>query len=118
VLVPSLTKDQVERGQVLAVPGSIAVAKAFRAEVYLLSAEEGGRQGPIFTGYRPQIYVRTTDITGTVALEGATSAQPGGIATITVRLAREVALEPRTRFAIREGGRTVGAGFVTEVLPE
>ena len=110
-------RDEVERGQVLAAPKSITPHKKFKAEVYVLSKEEGGRHTPFFTGYRPQFYFRTTDITGIIALEeGVEMVMPGDNATFNVELIHPIAMEKGLRFAIREGGRTVGAGVVTEIV--
>jgi len=107
----------VERGQVLAKPGSITPHKKFKAEVYVLTKEEGGRHTPFFTGYRPQFYFRTTDITGVVSLaEGVEMVMPGDNATFGVELIAPIAMEKGLRFAIREGGRTVGAGVVSEIV--
>ena len=110
-------RDEVERGQVLAAPKTITPHKKFKAEVYVLSKEEGGRHTPFFTGYRPQFYFRTTDITGVIALEeGVEMVMPGDNATFNVELIHAIAMEKGLRFAIREGGRTVGAGVVTEIV--
>ena len=110
-------RDEVERGQVLAAPKTITPHKKFKAEVYVLSKEEGGRHTPFFTGYRPQFYFRTTDITGVIALEkGVEMVMPGDNATFNVELIHPIAMEKGLRFAIREGGRTVGAGVVTEIV--
>jgi elongation factor Tu len=117
VLLRGTDKEEVERGQVLAKPGSITPHTKFRAEVYVLSKEEGGRHTPFFNGYRPQFYIRTTDVTGTLRLpEGVEMVIPGDNTTVTVELIQPVALEKGARFAIREGGRTVGAGTITEIL--
>jgi elongation factor Tu len=117
VLLRGTDKEEVERGQVLAKPGSITPHTKFRAEVYVLSKEEGGRHTPFFNGYRPQFYIRTTDVTGTLRLpEGVEMVMPGDNTTVTVELIQPVALEKGARFAIREGGRTVGAGTITEIL--
>jgi len=110
-------KDEVERGQVLAKPGSITPHTKFKGEVYVLSKEEGGRHTPFFSGYRPQFYFRTTDVTGVVKLpEGVQMVMPGDNVSLEVELITPVAMEKGLRFAIREGGRTVGAGTVTEIL--
>ena len=110
-------KDDVERGQVLAKPGTIKPHTKFKGEVYILSKEEGGRHTPFFNGYRPQFYIRTTDVTGTLKLpEGVEMVMPGDNTTITGELMTPVALEKGARFAIREGGRTVGAGTITEII--
>ncbi|MEL7641865.1 MAG: elongation factor Tu, partial [Solidesulfovibrio sp.] len=109
--------DEVERGQVLAKPGSITPHRKFKAEVYVLNKEEGGRHTPFFSGYRPQFYFRTTDITGVVTLaEGVEMVMPGDNATFNVELIAPIAMEKGLRFAIREGGRTVGAGVVSEIV--
>ncbi|HFB6442451.1 TPA: elongation factor Tu, partial [Neisseria gonorrhoeae] len=107
----------VERGQVLAKPGTITPHTKFKAEVYVLSKEEGGRHTPFFANYRPQFYFRTTDVTGAVTLEkGVEMVMPGENVTITVELIAPIAMEEGLRFAIREGGRTVGAGVVSSVI--
>jgi elongation factor Tu len=118
VLLRGITKDEVERGQVLAKPGTITPHKKFKAQVYVLSKEEGGRHTPFFLGYRPQFYIRTADITGTVIglPEGQEMVMPGDNVELTVELMVPVAMEEQMRFAIREGGRTVGAGVVTKIL--
>ena len=119
VLLRGIGKDEVKRGQVLAQPGSIKPYRKFKAEVYVLTKEEGGRHTPFFTGYRPQFYFRTTDVTGTIVLpEGVEMVMPGDNVNMDVELIYPVALEPGLRFAVREGGRTVGAGVVTEVLED
>ena len=116
-LLRGTKRDEVERGQVLAAPKSITPHKKFKAEVYVLSKEEGGRHTPFFTGYRPQFYFRTTDITGIIALEeGVEMVMPGDNATFNVELIHPIAMEKGLRFAIREGGRAVGAGVVTEIV--
>ena len=116
-LLRGIEKDNVERGQVLAAAGSITPHTRFEAEVYVLSRDEGGRHTPFFPGYRPQFYVRTTDVTGAIALpEGVEMVMPGDNITMTIQLIAPVALEEGVRFAIREGGRTVGAGVVTKIL--
>jgi elongation factor Tu len=116
-LLRGIDKDQVERGQVLVKPGSIKTHTKFEGEVYVLKKEEGGRHKPFFTKYRPQFYMRTTDVTGTVELpEAVKMVMPGDNVTITVELISPVALEEQQRFAIREGGKTVGAGVVTKIL--
>jgi elongation factor Tu len=116
-LLRGIEKDQIERGQVLAKPGTITPHKKFNGEVYVLKKEEGGRHTPFFTNYRPQFYVRTTDVTGTVELpEGVKMVMPGDNIQMTVTLHTPVALEEQMRFAIREGGKTVGAGVVTKIL--
>jgi elongation factor Tu len=116
VLLRGIKREEVERGQVLAKPGSITPHRKFKAEVYILTKEEGGRHTPFFNGYRPQFYFRTTDVTGVVALaEGVEMVMPGDNVTFQVELITPIALEKELRFAIREGGRTVGAGVVTEI---
>jgi len=116
-LLRGVDKDGVERGQVLAKPGSIHPHRKFEGEVYVLKKEEGGRHTPFFTNYRPQFYIRTTDVTGSVNLpEGVKMVLPGDNITMTVELITTVALEEQMRFAIREGGKTVGAGVVTKIL--
>ncbi len=117
VLLRGMKKEDVHRGQVLAAPGSITPHTEFEAEVYVLSKEEGGRHTPFFSGYKPQFYVRTTDVTGEVTLpEGVEMVMPGDNATFKVKLVAPVAMEEQMRFAIREGGRTVGAGVVTKII--
>jgi elongation factor Tu len=117
VLLRGIGKDEVERGMVLAKPGSITPHTKFEAEVYALTKEEGGRHKPFFDGYRPQFYIRTTDVTGTIHLpEGVEMVMPGDNVKLTVELIAPIALEEGTRFAIREGGRTVGAGVVTKII--
>jgi elongation factor Tu len=116
VLLRGIGKDEVERGQVLAAPGSITPHKKFKAEVYVLKKEEGGRHTPFFPGYRPQFYLRTTDVTGSIKLpEGVEMVMPGDNVNMDVELIAPVAMEEKVRFAIREGGRTVGAGVVTKI---
>ena len=116
-LLRGVDRKEVERGQVLAKPGSITPHKKMRATVYALTREEGGRHSPFFTGYRPQFYFRTTDITGTVTLpEGKEMVMPGDTTDVTIELINTIAVEQGVRFAIREGGRTVGAGTVTEIV--
>ncbi|MDE2483245.1 MAG: elongation factor Tu, partial [bacterium] len=116
VLLRGIDRNDIERGQVLAKPGSIKPHKKFTAEVYVLSKEEGGRHTPFFANYRPQFYFRTTDVTGTIQLpEGVEMVMPGDNIKMEVELITPVACEPGLRFAIREGGRTVGAGVVTAV---
>jgi elongation factor Tu len=117
VLLRGTKKEEVERGQVLAQPGSITPHTKFEAEIYVLTKEEGGRHTPFFSGYRPQFYVRTTDVTGTITLpEGVEMVMPGDNVKINVELIAPIALEEGTRFAIREGGRTVGAGVVSKII--
>ncbi len=116
-LLRGIEKEQIERGQVLAKPGTITPHKKFNGEVYVLKKEEGGRHTPFFSNYRPQFYMRTTDVTGTVELpEGVKMVMPGDNIQMTVTLHTPVALEEQMRFAIREGGKTVGAGVVTKIL--
>jgi elongation factor Tu len=116
ILVRGLKKEDITRGQVLAKPGSVVPHTDFEAEVYILKKEEGGRHTPFFTGYKPQFYIRTTDVTGEVTLkEGVEMVMPGDTVTFKVKLVAPVALEEKQRFAIREGGKTVGAGVVTKI---
>jgi len=118
-LLRGTKREEVERGQVLAKPGSITPHKLFKAEVYVLKKEEGGRHTPFFTNYRPQFYFRTTDVTGTVKLpEGTEMVMPGDNINIDVELHVPIAAEEGLRFAIREGGRTVGAGVITKIIEE
>jgi len=117
VLLRGIKRDEVERGQVVAKPGSITPHTKFKAEVYVLKKEEGGRHTPFFPGYRPQFYFRTTDVTGVMTLpEGVEMVMPGDNIATEVHLITPVALEKELRFAIREGGRTVGAGVITEII--
>jgi elongation factor Tu len=117
ILLRGIDKDDVERGQVLAKPGSITPHTNFEAQVYILSKEEGGRHTPFFNGYRPQFYFRTTDVTGSAALpEGVEMVMPGDNVEMVVELIAPIAMEDGLRFAIREGGRTVGAGRVTKII--
>jgi elongation factor Tu len=117
VLLRGTKRDDVERGQVLAKPGSITPHTRFKAEAYILTKDEGGRHTPFFSNYRPQFYFRTTDITGTVELpEGTEMVMPGDNITMTVNLIAPIAMDDGLRFAIREGGRTVGAGVVAEII--
>ena len=117
LLLRGIEKDDGERGQVLAKPGTITPHAEFEAEIYVLSKEEGGRHTPFFKGYRPQFYIRTTDVTGEVILpEGVEMAMPGDSAKITAKLITPVAMEEGLRFAIREGGKTVGAGAITKII--
>jgi elongation factor Tu len=117
LLLRGTERKDVERGQVVARPGSITPHTRFKGEVYVLSKEEGGRHTPFFTGYRPQFYFRTTDVTGTATLpDGVEMVMPGDNVTIEVRLITPIAMDRGLRFAIREGGRTVGAGTVTDIL--
>jgi elongation factor Tu len=117
VLLRGTKKDEVERGQVLAKPGSITPHTKFKGEVYVLTKEEGGRHTPFFNGYRPQFYFRTTDVTGVAKLpEGTEMVMPGDNVNLEVELIAPIAMEKGVRFAIREGGRTVGAGTVTDIV--
>ena len=117
VLLRGIKKEDVERGQVLCKPKTITPHTKFRCEVYILSKEEGGRHTPFFSGYRPQFYVRTTDVTGSCTLpEGTEMVMPGDNVEMTVELVAPIALDKGTKFAIREGGRTVGAGVVAEII--
>ncbi|MBD3363168.1 elongation factor Tu [Candidatus Dojkabacteria bacterium] len=117
LLIRGIKRNEIERGQVLAKPGSIEPHMKFEAEVYILTKEEGGRHTAFLTGYRPQFYIRTTDVTGTVSLkEGTEMVMPGDNAELLIELVQPVAVEEKMRFAIREGGRTVGAGIVTKIL--
>jgi len=117
ILLRGLKKEDVERGQVLAKPGSVTPHTEFEAEVYVLSKEEGGRHTPFFKGYKPQFYIRTTDVTGEVTLpEGTEMVMPGDTVNVTITLIAPVGLEEKFRFAIREGGKTVGAGVVTKII--
>ena len=117
LLLRGTKKDEVERGQVIAKPGSITPHTKFKGEVYILNKEEGGRHTPFFSGYRPQFYLRTTDVTGVAKLpEGVEMVMPGDNVTLSVELVTPIALEKELRFAIREGGKTVGAGVVTEII--
>ena len=117
VLLRGIEKNDVERGQILCKPGSVTPHKKFMGEVYVLKKEEGGRHTPFFTNYRPQFYIRTTDVTGSVNLpEGVKMVMPGDNITMEITLITSVALEEQMRFAIREGGKTVGAGVVTKII--
>jgi elongation factor Tu len=117
ILLRGLKKEDVHRGQVISKPGSVTPHTEFEAEVYILKKEEGGRHTPFFTGYKPQFYIRTTDVTGEVTLkEGVEMVMPGDTATFKVKLVAPVALEQNQKFAIREGGKTVGAGVVTKIV--
>ncbi|MBI2190000.1 MAG: elongation factor Tu, partial [Candidatus Levybacteria bacterium] len=117
LLLRGVEKTDVERGQVIAKPGSITPHTEFEAEVYVLTKEEGGRHTPFFTGYRPQFYIRTTDVTGNVTLpQGVEMVMPGDSTKMTAKLIVPVALEEGLRFAIREGGRTVGAGAISKII--
>jgi elongation factor Tu len=116
-LLRGTKREEVERGQVLAKPGSITPHTHFKAEVYVLSKEEGGRHTPFFNGYRPQFYFRTTDVTGNIKLpEGQEMVMPGDNTNMEIELIQPIAMDQGLRFAIREGGRTVGAGVVTEIV--
>ncbi len=116
MLLRGIQRDDIERGQVLAKPGSITPHTKFKAEVYVLTKEEGGRHTPFFNNYRPQFYFRTTDVTGTITLpEDTEMVMPGDNVTIDVDLIHPIAVENGTTFSIREGGRTVGSGIVTEI---
>jgi elongation factor Tu len=117
LLLRGTKREEVERGQVVAAPGSITPHTKFKAEVYILSKDEGGRHTPFFSGYRPQFYFRTTDVTGILTLpEGVEMVMPGDNITITAELITPIAMEKELRFAVREGGRTVGAGVVSEII--
>ena len=117
ILLRGVDKDEVERGQVLAKPGSVTPHTKFKGEVYVLKKEEGGRHTPFFAGYKPQFYFRTTDVTGGIKLpEGVEMVMPGDNATFEVDLIVPIAMEEGLRFAVREGGHTVGAGVVTKIL--
>jgi elongation factor Tu len=117
ILLRGLKKEDVERGQVLCKPGSITPHTEFEGEVYVLTKEEGGRHTPFFTGYKPQLYIGTSDITGEVTLpEGTEMVMPGDTANLKVKLIVPIALEEKGKFAIREGGRTVGSGIVTKII--
>ena len=117
LLLRGVKKDQVERGQVIAKPGFITPHSVFKTEVYILSKEEGGRHTPFFANYRPQFYFRTTDVTGTIALpKDRDMVLPGDSISFTVKLISPIAMDKGLKFAIREGGKTVGAGIVTEII--
>jgi elongation factor Tu len=117
ILLRGIEKTDVERGQVIAKPGSIKPYSKFKAQIYALKKDEGGRHTPFFNGYRPQFYFRTTDVTGSVNLkEGVEMITPGDNAEISVELISPIAIEQGSKFSIREGGRTVGAGSVTEII--
>ena len=116
LLLRGIKKEDIERGQVLAKPGTVTPHKKFKAEIYVLSKDEGGRHSPFFNGYRPQFYFRTTDVTGVVTLAaGREMVMPGDNVEISVDLISPIAMEKDQRFAIREGGRTVGSGIVTAI---
>jgi elongation factor Tu len=117
LLLRGIDKEWLQRGMVVAKPGSITPHTKFKGEVYVLKKDEGGRHTPFFKGYRPQFYFRTTDVTGVIELpEGVDMVMPGDNITMTIELITPIAIEKELRFAIREGGRTVGAGVVTEIL--
>jgi len=117
ILLRGVEKNQVERGQVIAAPGSIKPHRKFKGQVYILKKEEGGRHTPFFNGYRPQFYFRTTDVTGILKLPAGTEmVMPGDNIAIEVELITPIAMDPQLRFAIREGGHTVGSGVVTEII--
>ncbi len=117
LLLRGVEKDDIERGMVIAKPGSITPHTKFKAEIYVLKKEEGGRHTPFFKGYRPQFYFRTTDVTGSIILpEGTEMVMPGDNVNLDVELITPIAMEKELRFAIREGGHTVGAGVVTEIV--
>jgi elongation factor Tu len=117
VLLRGTKRDEVERGQVVAAPSSITPHTRFKAEAYILTKEEGGRHTPFFNGYRPQFYFRTTDVTGVVTLpEGVEMVMPGDNVTMEINLITPIAMEKELRFAIREGGRTVGAGVISDII--
>jgi elongation factor Tu len=116
-LLRGIKREEIERGQVLAKPGSITPHTKFKAEAYILTKEEGGRHTPFFNGYRPQFYFRTTDVTGVTTLpEGTEMVMPGDNVSMEVNLITPIAMDEGLRFAIREGGRTVGAGLVTQII--
>ena len=117
VLLRGIAREEVERGQVLAKPGSVTPHTKFKAQVYVLSKEEGGRHTPFFSNYRPQFYFRTTDVTGVIELpEGVEMVMPGDNVEMTVELIAPIAIENGTKFSIREGGRTVGSGNISEII--
>jgi elongation factor Tu len=117
VLLRGIAREEVERGQVLAKPGSVTPHTKFKAQVYVLSKEEGGRHTPFFSNYRPQFYFRTTDVTGTITLpDGVEMVMPGDNVEMTVELIAPIAIENGTKFSIREGGRTVGSGNISEII--
>jgi len=116
LLLRGVKKEEIERGMVLAQPKSVTPHTKFKAQVYALTKEEGGRHTPFMTGYRPQFYFRTTDVTGTAALVGAEMCMPGDNVEIEVELITPIAMDEHQRFAVREGGRTVGAGRVTQII--
>ena len=117
VLLRGISREEVERGQVLAKPGSVTPHTKFKAQVYVLSKDEGGRHTPFFSNYRPQFYFRTTDVTGVIELpEGVEMVMPGDNVEMTVELIAPIAIENGTKFSIREGGRTVGSGNISEII--
>ena len=117
VLIRGIERDEIERGQVLAEPGTITPHTEAKAQVYVLSKDEGGRHTPFFTGYKPQFYIRTTDVTGEIKLpEGVEMVMPGDNIEMDMTLLAPVAMDEQLRFAVREGGRTVGSGVVTKVV--
>ena len=117
VLLRGVNRDEIQRGQVLAKPGSVKPHKKFKSQVYVLSKDEGGRHTPFFGNYRPQFYFRTTDITGVIELaEGVEMVMPGDNVELTVELINPIAIEKGTKFSIREGGRTVGSGNISEII--
>src|SRR5213079_124439 len=116
VLLRGIERTDLERGQVIAKPNSITPHTKFEAEMYCLSKEEGGRHTPFFSGYRPQFYFRTTDVTGTANLVGAEMCMPGDNVKVSIELHKPIAMDDGVRFAIREGGRTVGSGVVTKIV--
>ena len=117
VLIRGIERDEIERGQVLAEPGTITPHTEAKAQVYVLSKDEGGRHTPFFTGYKPQFYIRTTDVTGEIKLpEGVEMVMPGDNIEMDMSLLAPVAMDEQLRFAVREGGRTVGSGVVTKVV--
>ena len=117
LLIRGLTREDIERGQVLAAKGTIKPHKKFKAEVYVLTSDEGGRHTPFFSGYRPQFFFRTTDVTGDIQLEdGVEMVMPGDNATFKITLQKPIALEEGLRFAVREGGRTVASGVVSKIV--
>ena len=117
ILLRGLKKEDVERGQVLAKPGSITPHTEFESQIYVLTKEEGGRHTPFFAGYKPQFYFRTTDVTGDVALpEGTEMVMPGDTVNLKIKLMSPIAMEEKQKFAIREGGKTVGAGVVAKIF--
>jgi elongation factor Tu len=116
LLLRGIEREDIERGQVLAKPGSITPHTEFEAEIYALTKEEGGRHSPFFSGYKPQFYIRTTDVTGDISFEGKEMIMPGDTSNVKVTLIQPIAMDEGLKFAIREGGKTVGAGVVTKIL--